>query len=441
MSRLVFTQEMLSRLRSDLLKCEDETCAILFGRSVHIDGKLSRIVVRESKEPTSSAYTIRTAVRAQLKPEFVAEAAQRARKNNESVIFVHTHPFSMNQFSQIDDEGERQLMEFFQQRVPNATHAAMLITPDVTIARELGKDRPLDVIGVGPEVTWGRKSATEFDRARYDRQIRAFGAAGQSILKSLRVGIVGLGGTGSVVLQELAHLGVTDFLLIDPDVVEESNLNRLIGATTSDVGLPKVEVAKKWVQHLNPKVRVDARQESVLKVQSVRKLADTDFVFCCTDSHGSRAILNQFAYQYLVPMIDMGVVIAVCENTVTHVAARTQMLAPGLACLVCASLLDPEEIRRDLLTDFERQADPYILGNAEPAPAVVSLNTTISSMAVTMFLNACTGIPGSARFLNYNAMTGVSRPAMCAQHPSCIVCSSYGAIARSEEWPLPARTD
>src|SRR5258708_3050835 len=131
MSRLVFTQQMLSRLRSDLLECEDETCAILFGRSVETDGKLSRIVVRESKEPSSSAYTIRTGIRGQLKAEFVAEAAQRARKNDESVIFVHTHPFPMNQFSQIDDEGEKRLMELLQQRVPNAAHAAMLITPEV----------------------------------------------------------------------------------------------------------------------------------------------------------------------------------------------------------------------------------------------------------------------------------------------------------------------
>ena len=440
MSRLVFTQEMLSRLRSDLLKCEDETCAILFGRSVEIDGQLARIVVRESKEPSSSSYSIRTSIRAQLKPEFVAEAAQRARKNNESVIFVHTHPFAMNQFSQIDDEGEKHLMEFFQQRVPNAAHAAMLITPEVTLARELGKGRNLDVVSVGPEVILSKKSP-EFDSTRYDRQVRAFGIAGQSVLKSLRVGIVGLGGTGSVVLQELAHLGVSDFLLIDPDVVEETNLNRLLGATPSDVGLPKVEVAKQSAQRINPKVQVEAKQESVLKTRSVRTLANTDFVFCCTDSHGSRAVLNQFAYQFLVPMIDMGVVIAVSENIVTHVAGRTQMLAPGLACLVCGNLLDPEEIRRDLLTDFERQADPYILGNNEAAPAVVSLNATIASMAVTMFLNACTGIPGSARFVNYNAMTGVSRSAMCVQHPSCIVCSSYGAMARAEEWPLPARMD
>src|SRR5215469_4463122 len=111
MSRLVFKNEMLARLRNDLLRCEEETCAILFGRAVEVDNKLCRIVVRETKEATPSAYTIRTTVRAQLKPEFVAEAAQRARQSNESVIFVHTHPFSLNGFSGIDDKGEAKLME------------------------------------------------------------------------------------------------------------------------------------------------------------------------------------------------------------------------------------------------------------------------------------------------------------------------------------------
>ena len=441
MSRLVFTKDLLTRLRTDLLQCEDETCAVLFGRSVEIDGKLSRIVVRESQEADSSAYSIRNSISAQLKPEFVAEAVQRARKNNESLVFVHTHPFSMNEFSSIDDEGEKKLMEFLQQRVPNVVHAAMLITPEVNIARELGKNRPLDVIGVGPEVSWNAKRTDEADEAKYDRQIRAFGVEGQKILKSLRVGIVGLGGTGSVVLQELAHLGINDFLLIDPDIVENTNLNRLVGATPHDIEKPKVKVAKHLALSINPNANIDDCQGSVLKVKTVRNLADTDFVFCCTDSHGSRAVLNQFAYQYLVPMIDMGVVIAAPEKKVTHVAGRTQMLAPGLACMICGNLLDAEEIRRDLLTDFERKNDPYILGNAQPAPAVISLNATIASMAVTMFLNATTGIPGSARFINYNAMTGTSRPAMCVPHPSCVVCSSYGALARSEEWPLPARTD
>jgi proteasome lid subunit RPN8/RPN11 len=432
---------MLNRLRSEMLACSEETCAILFGRAVEVDGKLARIIVRESREASASSYEIRTSTRAQLRPEFVAEAAQRARQSKESVIFVHTHPFAMNHFSSIDDDGEKKLQDFFAQRVPCIAHAAMLITPEATIARELGKKEALEVVAIGPDVTFGQSCIRDEQDNQYDRQIRAFGKEGQSILKRLRVAIVGLGGTGSVVLQELAHLGVSDFVLLDPDVIEETNLNRLVGSGPDDIGASKVELAKKTALRINPNSKVSARQQSVLSVKSTLGLADVDFIFGCTDSHGSRAVLNQFAYQYLVPTIDMGVVIATSKNKVSHVAARTQMLAPGIACLVCGNLLDAEEIRRDMLTEFERQEDPYILGDAEPAPAVISLNATIASMAVTMFLNSCTDIPGSARFLNYNAITGTTRPAMCAQHPSCIVCSPSGALARGGEWPIPGRID
>jgi molybdopterin/thiamine biosynthesis adenylyltransferase len=276
---------------------------------------------------------------------------------------------------------------------------------------------------------------------RYDRQIRAFGTSGQQALKSLRVGIVGLGGTGSVVLQELVYLGVRDFVLLDPDTVEKTNLNRLVGATPSSLRKPKVDVAAAWAKRINREITVTAKKDSALRAEVTRSLAEVDFLFCCTDSHGSRAVLNQFVYQYLVPAIDMGVVIATAGGRVTHVAARTQMLAPGLACMACGNLLDAEQVRRDLMTDFERQQDPYIVGQREPAPAVISLNATIASMAITMFLNATVGIPGSARFVNYNAMTGTSRPVLCIPHPSCVVCSHRGALARGDEWPLPARQD
>ncbi|MGH8100687.1 MAG: hypothetical protein ACREIW_05275, partial [Chthoniobacterales bacterium] len=159
------------------------------------------------------------------------------------------------------------------------------------------------------------------------------------------------------------------------------------------------------------------------------------------DSHGSRAVINQVAYQYLVPTIDMGVVIAVAQAKISHIAGRVQLLAPGVACMTCANLLHAEQIRRDLLTEFERQKDPYITGGAEHAPAVISLNGTVASLAVTMFLNTAVHIPGSARFLNYDAITGVVRPAICPIHPSCVVCSHRGALARADEWPLAARSD
>jgi hypothetical protein len=429
----------MSRLRTDLLASELETYSILFGRSVEVSGRLARVVVREAISPPLEAYAERTSVRVQLRPEFVAEIAQRARRTGEAIVFSHTHPFPLNEFSSTDNEGEKVLAEFLKERVPKSRHAAMLITPETMIARELGHCLPLDVIGIGPELIWGRANSLSEFQTRYDRQIRAFGVNGQGTLESMRVGIVGLGGTGSLVLQQLVHLGVRDFLLIDPDTIEETNLNRLIGATESDVGRSKVTTAETWSRKINSKVKIEARQESVLRAMVARLLVDTDFTFCCTDSHGSRAVLNQLAYQYLLPMIDMGVVIAATNNIITHVAGRVQMLAPGLACLTCGNLLDAEMVRRDMLTDFERQADPYIPGQQEPAPATISLNSSVASLAVTMFLNSALGIPGEARLLNYNAMLGTVRPGFCTPNPSCIVCSRNGAIARGDEWPLPAR--
>lgn len=441
MSRLILTNELLGRLRAELLRGDNESCAVLFGRSVEISGKLARIVVRESYPLPKDAYAIRTSIRAQLRPEFVAEVAQRARASGESLVFVHTHPFSLNAYSEIDDAGEAELATFLQQRAPQARHASLLLTPEISIARELGLDKPLRVIGVGEEMSLGEKPTKHDPSSVYDRQIRAFGREGQNILGTIRVGIIGVGGTGSVVLQQLAYLGVRDFVLVDPDTIEDTNLNRVVGATVSDVGHLKVDVAAAWATKINPEIRVETRPDSVLKAVVTRSLADTDFIFNCTDSHGSRAVVNQFAYQYMVPVIDIGVVITMHELRITHIVGRTQLLAPGLACMVCGNQLDPEQIRRDLLTDFERQADPYIVGHPEPAPSVISINSTMASLATTMFLNVVLGIPGSARFINYDGITGVSRPAFCNRHPACIVCSLNGALARCDEWPLPARRD
>jgi molybdopterin/thiamine biosynthesis adenylyltransferase/proteasome lid subunit RPN8/RPN11 len=440
MSRLALAAEQLISLRQQLLEQRQESCAILLGRSVEIDGQLARIVVRESVIPQKSAYSDRSPVSAQLRPEFVGEIAQRARRAGQSVVFVHTHPAGPAQFSKIDDRGELELRPFLERRIPHAHHAALLISPRSMVAREIGTNSSLRVVGAGGRIIWGETAGIDTS-PRFDRQIRVFGSDAQGRLETIRVGIVGLGGTGSLVLQQLAHLGIRDLVLIDADVVEESNLNRVVGTTRSDLGKPKVDVAAELAARINPDIRVEARRESVLQARTARSLAATDFVFNCTDSHGSRAVINQVAYQYLVPTIDMGVAITVSEAKISHITGRVQLLAPGVACMTCANLLNSEEIRRDLMTEFERQKDPYISGGVEPAPAVISLNSTVASLAITMFLNTTVNVPGAARFLNYDAINGVVRPAVCPAHPSCIVCSHRGALARADEWPLSARAD
>ena len=439
MSRLVITASLLRELRERLLMHPHETCAVLYGRAVNVDGRLARLVANEVQWAEDADYNRRSGIAAELRPELVAVAAQRARRTGESLVFVHSHPFAFNSFSPIDDRGEQSLAEFLEGRTPGRVHAALLVTPEVTIARVLGTTRPLEVAGVGSSIDWGSKPDSLNSDPMFDRQTRAFGALGQSRLHSLRVGIVGLGGTGSIILEQLSHLGVAELLLLDPDVVETTNLNRLVGSAAKDVGRPKVDVAADYARRINPNAKIETSAGSVLVAKTAEQLADVDFVFGCTDSHGSRAVLNQLAYQYLIPTIDMGVIIVVANGTVTHVAGRTQMLAPDLGCMLCGNLLNPEAVRVDLLSDFERANDRYIVGAVDPAPAVISLNSTVASYAMTMFLNAVAGIPGAARLLNYNAIAGTTRVAAVTRHPTCIVCSTDGALARANEWPLPAR--
>jgi molybdopterin-synthase adenylyltransferase len=91
------------------------------------------------------------------------------------------------------------------------------------------------------------------------------------------------------------------------------------------------------------------------------------------------------------------------------------------------------------MEEGERHADPYFIGVGEPQPAVISLNSTISSLAVTMFLGVVTSLPLLARFQLYDAVTGTVRTVNHEPRKDCIVCSESGALGRGNDWDLPTR--
>lgn len=444
MKELVLTGSDWNDLSERLLQGPTEACAILLTRQVERDDGLVRLLTCDVVFPASHDYSRQGRVEAELTPDFVARVTKRALRGNFGLVFVHSHPgASPPRFSRIDDAGEAQLAAFLAHRHPRRHHAALVISQGGASARDLGQTAAQRVVVVGatrqvicdPDVT----AVAEIDT--FDRQVRAFGKAGQLALQRLRVGIVGLGGTGSIVLEQLAHLGVQDFLLIDPDTLETSNLNRVVGARPDDVGKPKTVVAERLLHDISSGARANTIQGDVIRARVAQALTNTDIIFGCTDSHGSRAVLQQIAYQYLIPCIDIGTVIASDQGRVTHVAGRAQLLAPGLACLTCSGLLNAEEVRRDMMNEFERAADPYVLGAREPAPAVISINGTVTSLAVTMLLAVVAGVPGQARYVLYDAIRPQVRSIRATPAENCFVCSKEGALAQGDAWPLMARQD
>ena len=440
MNEVAITSPLFHELRNHLAG-EDEAAAILLGNVVDRGTRGWKLLINEARYAVGQDYAERSSTRVVLRPSFVAAVAKEARNRKKSLIFVHTHPHSTYpRFSATDDQGEHHLARFVH-RVGPFPHAALVLGQTGCAARLLGSPSELlRVAHVGSDIEYPSESwsSAGVDEA-YDRQVRAFGSGGQTLLGTLCIGIIGLGGTGSLVAQQLAHLGVREFLLLDPDSVDASNLNRLAGARRHDIGVPKVVVAARHIRRVRRSTHVEAIRGSVLQARTARRLAEADFLFCCTDSHGSRAVINQLAYQYLIPCIDMGVSLTTGRGQVTHIAGRVQMLAPGLACLACGNLLDPDAVRRDLMSEEERLADPYFLGDGEAQPAVMSLNGTVASLAVTMFLGATVGVPAGARFQLYNGIAGTVRTATAQPDPVCVVCSARGAMGRGDDWPLPAR--
>jgi molybdopterin-synthase adenylyltransferase len=444
MTELCIAAADVASLRTMPFPSQEERCAVLFAsESRRSDGQL-RLLVREIRYPEPSDYTSQNVDGAELAPSFVARIAKEALLGRLSLIFVHTHPGADSPvFSVIDARGERILARFLSVRGLKGSHAALVVSLGGLRARLLGTNEEVRVISIGA------KRIVEFDpeleetaySAIFDRQVRAFGVVGQQRLKRLQVAIVGLGGTGSIAAQQLVHLGIRRFLLIDSDLVEETNLNRIVDATKSDVGHPKVLVADRYLRAFETQVSSVPLVGDVVRDSVARRLLDADFLLCCTDSHGSRAVVQQVAYQHMIPCIDMGSTITQENESITGIFGRVQLLAPGLPCLWCSELLDAAAVRRDMTNEAERRLDPYIVGSRERAPSVISLNGTVVSLAVSMLLGVVAGAPIDATHVIYNARASTLRSVQGTPRPDCFICSTNGVLARGDSRPLFTRLD
>ena len=114
------------------------------------------------------------------------------------------------------------------------------------------------------------------------------------------------------------------------------------------------------------------------------------------------------------------------------IGGRVQMIAPGLPCLLCTNSINADAVRRESMSPEQQAADPYFGSGGEPQPAVISLNSTMSSLAVTMFASVVTGMPIEARHLRYDALRSKVYPVAATAHPECLICSSGREIGQGE---------
>lgn len=370
-------------------------CARRNGKRVH------RLLVRKIVPVPYGDCPIRRPDLVQWSTNVLPPILEEANREGWSVVKVHGHANAYRAFSPIDDDSDRQLFPsvagWFDADVPHGS--VVLLQDGHLFGRTVSSDgvfSPMErimVVGDDVQLDFDNGGASLPLDAFTDRHARAFGAATSRLLRRLTVAVVGVSGTGSPLIEMLLRLGVGRLLLIEPDVVSEENLNRIVYATRTDIGRLKVDVIGDAIERAGLGTEVVRIAKYISDRDVVEAIAEADFIFGCMDGAEGRNVLNRLATCYLLPYIDVGVkLLADGKGAIDEVSTASHYLQPGLSSLGMRGVFTPAEVFADSMrrTNPEeyarRRRERYIVGVDETRPAVISVNFFAASVAVNDFL-------------------------------------------------------
>ena len=382
----------------DTLAGPVETAAIGRGRLTRHGDDLT-VIVTDVELVDDDNYLERSAKHLTLRPDGWSPRCRHIVRGGDIPVFLHSHPNGPGVFSSLDDDLDRTVGGELRRTADNTIFVSVVVagTPSAPhMAARLVEDdhfRDVDAVRVvGDHVDLHVRDESLILRSDvHDRAIRALGSRGRRVLSSLRVGFAGLGGTGSPSLEQATRVGVGSVVIVDNDIVTESTVSRGYGTTIHDLNRPKVDVAADHVRRMGLDTKVLALNLDIRDHAARLALAQCDIVFGCTDSHASRIVLSRLAYLHLVPVIDVGVVVAHNAGRLDG-WGRVTWVGPGAACLLCGGHVDPQIAAVESLDPDERRqlaTEGYVPDLDEPAPSVIAYTTMVAAEAVAELLDRC----------------------------------------------------
>ena len=340
--------------------------------------------------------------------EDVLPIMNKAMNSNMAIMRIHSHPGGWPHFSEYDLRTDR---DFFGDLMKgwcedSLPHLSAIMMPDRKIIGRVyhanGRVHSLDSAIVVGDTIANIIFEEEFEDVPPDeaiRNIQAFGEGTYNTLKKLRIGVVGCSGTGCHVIEQLMRLQVGELVLVDPDVIEGKNLNRLVGASKKDIGTPKTIFYKRYIKHTGLGVKVLAYQDDLFQSQSaIKALSTCDVLFGCVDSASGRLLMNSIATFYNVPFFDMGVRLdADGKGGVSYIGAQIDYLQPGKSSLKTRGVIKQEEVDAETERLFTPEMyeqhikEDYIKNVKVDRPAVISVNGYDAYSAVLILLDKLIG--------------------------------------------------
>ncbi len=312
-----------------------------------LDRSVPHVAIDES-------YSLRVALLAETHPHGVG--------------IVHSHPKDYQPApSQIDDDMDGYYSEYFEGFAPERPYVSLIVSElagELTVSgrvywqgawhsvtRFLAEGVPLRTWPTSP--SHGRAKPLD----RYARLTAAYGDLAAERLQRATVAIIGAGGTGSAAIEVLARAGVGRLLIVDPDTLESSNLERVHGSTPADASAKrsKVVVAAAHVRAINPDCNVVAIVGSVPQTEVVDAILTADLSLGCTDQQHSRLALSDLSVRYLVPSIDCGVAMEGSDGKVTGQIVQIVRFLASDPCALCRRMIDPPRLAQELMSQEERR--------------------------------------------------------------------------------------
>jgi hypothetical protein len=322
-----------------------------------------------------------------------------ANLSRAGLLFVHSHPNPHHPtgFSPTDEDALQSLAEVMPDLL-DGPFAAAVVGPRGWAGKvhRAGVWFDIDRItsaGTGLQVLTPFPKAEEEVEAIDERQARALGSL-NAVLRSLDVAVAGCGGLGSPLAETLTRMGARRLILVDGDQLDTpSNVRRVFGARMADLA---VRPAPAKVSIVARNCRIPQLGTEIIEVHgdlrrrdAFRSLLDADVVFCGTDSHSSRAVIDAAASAFNLPVVDCGVRVGQRDGYPSGLLAEVRLLSPERPCLWCRGVLLAERVRAENLPEDERRTlakEGYLVGLEGAEPSVTALTVFGAGMMASALL-------------------------------------------------------
>jgi hypothetical protein len=399
--KLRLTQKDHSALKDHLLPGDrlEAVAVALCGRRRSDDHHC--LTVRKVVSIPYSECKVRAPDRVTWSTQRLIPLLEAASRSDLAILKIHSHPGGYADFSEVDDASDSDLFNsVFGWTDSKFPHASAIMLPGGRMfGRAIlpdGSFQALDSILVpGDDLHFWIPSHGGRVPSFTQRHTQLFGSGTTRRLREMSVAVIGCSGTGSPIVEQLARLGVGRLVLVDPDRVEEKNLNRILNATREDAYLkrPKVEVMARGIASMGFDTELEIIPENLATPRAVKAVAECDVVFGCMDGVEGRHLLNRLAAFYVLPYFDIGVKLeADGSGGIDEACGAVHYLRPDGSTLFDRKVYTAEQLKAAGL----RRTDPkayreqvkagYIRGIREDRPAVISVNMQMASTAMNEFL-------------------------------------------------------